>query len=649
MRPREAWRSQEAAPLGTAREGDEGPEAPDRGKAAGGGESPERAGAVTLLDSAILLAVVLGSLLLGLSFRKRAEGGLDDYFLAGRRLPWWAVGLSLVATTFAADTPLVVTGWVREEGIARNWIWWTMSISGILTAVLFSRLWRRVRVMTHVELVEHRYGGRPAAILRAVLGAYHATCVNTIVLAWVLLAGIKVLGALYPTVPPVPLAAAAAGLALAYTLTAGLWGIVATDVVQYVLVQAGAIIAAWFAVRAAGGLGALLDGVRAAGLESHLHMLPDPGPGGWASPSSWTPTFSAFVVLLAIGPWLRESADGSGTEVQRISASRSEGDASWGALLYQICHNVLRPWPWVLVALASLVLLPEMKDGEAAYPAMLLRTIPPGWLGLIIGSIALAFLSTVDTHINLAASYFTSDLYRRFLRPELGRREGLVVSRIASAAVVLLAALLALASESIGGLFTLFIRLSAGLGPIVVLRWFWWRGNAWTELAALGASILTALALHHLPPEVLRPALEPLLGSLFDPLRGPTHEGALLCVLVASLGVAIPVTLLTPPVPLERLVVFFRTARPVGFWGPVRRAAGESPQQAQTRRGEALAALVAFLSANALIWGSLTGSGGMLFGSRVAATGGLTVALAGALVLFLASRTGSRAPRPEPG
>lgn len=586
-------------------------------------------GGLHWIDWAILVVYFAAMQWIGVRYAARASKSLDEYFLSGRSLPWWIAGTSMVATSFSADTPLLISGWVRDFGIWKNWAWWCYAISGSLQVFLFARWWRRAGVMTKAELVELRYGGAESRILRGLLGGVHALVLNTLIMAWVMLAAAKIASALFAVPDWVSLTIASV-LAVSYSITAGLWGVVVTDVVQFALAMLGAAVLGWIAWGeiggSAGALAAVADG-RFSG--EMLRFFPAPGAGGPGSAAFWTSSFTALAVYLGVSWWAVENVDGAGAAVQRIAASKSERDGLLATLWFQVTHYALRPWFWIVVGLASVLILPTIEltaseagrvsaleertlvlahadghetrvaldaapasadwqpraevrvgdevvagqrlartDPELAYVVMLKRYLPIGLLGLVIASLVAAFMSTIDTHANLAASYFVNDVYRRFLAPAAELRHLLLVSRFASGSALLLAALIALVSDSIRDLFTLFLALLGGVGPVYLLRWVWWRVRASTELTAMLASIGATLFTKFAGPEgpfLFTWQLGPLApdGALSD-------EGRLVVVVSASILCALASLLLTRAPDPRALVEFYRRVRPIGAWGPVR-------------------------------------------------------------------------------
>src|SRR6185503_16841555 len=436
---------------------------------------------LTWIDWAVILVFIAYSLWIGLRYTRKASQSVEEYFLSGRTIGWWLAGTSMVATSFSADTPLVVSGWVREGGVGKNWVWWCFAVGGVLHVFFFARWWRRGEVMTKAELVELRYGGRGARFLRGSLGAIHAFVTNTITLCWVMLASAKILDVMFGLPKGYALVAASV-LTLLYTAASGFWGVLLTDQFQFVVAMLGMIllgVISWHAVDGMAGLTAA-QATGAVGPDM-LSFLPPPGPGSWLDASFWTAPITAIAVYLGVSWWAHESVDGTATAVQRISAARDERQGMLAMLWFNVAHYALRPWGWIATALASLVLLPTIEvrasiagtvraidaeesavvlapdsgqadvslslrpagssddwrpspvvevgkrvepgalvartDSEAAYVTMMGRYLPVGLLGLMVASLLAAFMSTVTTHINLAASYFVNDVYRRFVAP----------------------------------------------------------------------------------------------------------------------------------------------------------------------------------------------------------------------------------------
>jgi Na+/proline symporter len=535
------------------------------------------------LDWAVVAAYFALSLGVGLWFVRRAGSSTAEFFVSGRNLPWWLAGTSMVATSFSVDTPLLITGFVRTQGIQGNWIWWCFAIGGVFSAFVFAQLWRRTEVMTDVELTQLRYSGRPAAALRGFRAVYMTLYANCLTMAWVMLAMVKVFGTVFD-VGTLEATLFATTVTLAYSMLSGLWGVVVTDLVQFALAMLGAIVLAVFAVEAVGGIGPMLEGIRAIGGSDALSFLPRLADAGstastgnwWESLLSWSATpVATFLVLITLQWWANKNADGGAVVIQRMAASRDERESVLGTLWFQVANYALRPWPWILVALASLILYPTMDDPELAYPQAMVDYLPVGLLGLMLAAFLAAFMSTLTSYINLSAAYLVNDLYRPFLARDREDRHYVRAGRVASLIALAIGIVISFYATSISGLFLLLLTLGAGIGLVYVARWFWWRVNAWSEISAMVASSLLGAALQ-LSPEWGGPTF-PFAAKVFLNLIGST-------------AVWIAVTYATPPTSMDRLVEFYRRVRPPGWWGPVREAIGQPPR-ARTeglRRGLAL-------------------------------------------------------------
>ena len=634
---------------------------------------------LALLDWLIVAGYVVFALAVGLRLSRRASSSTDEFFVSGRTLPWWLAGTSMVATTFAVDTPLVITGWVRDFGIWKNWLWWCFAISSLLGVFVFARLWRRSGVLTKAELAELRYGGAGARALRASLGFLHAGVTNTITLCWVLLAAAKIADVLFQIDKAWALAIGCA-IALSYSLLAGFWGVVLTDLVQFVMAMVGALALATISWQAIGGLEGLT--ASSALTADTLRFVPMPGSGSPWAISFWTTPVAILAVNLGIGWWATEWVDGDAVVVQRVAASRDDRQGSLAVLWYAVAHYGLRPWPWILVALASLVILPTLHvqspvdgvvhsvdrqrvvitpaaggapvevslrpagsaddwyplptaglvagaelsqaqslartDSERAYVVMMLRYLPAGLLGLVVASLLAAFMSTIDTHVNLASSFFVNDLYRRFLQPHAAEGHYVLVARIAGLGVMTVAALLAYSADSISDLFTFLLAFLGGVGPVYVLRWLWWRVRASTEITAMVASALTTILVSGL-------RIPWRLGPL-SPDGELLHEARLLIVVAVSMTAALASMWLTRDPDPRSLVTFYERVRPVGWWAPVRALAAPAEAGPSSFRS-----VLGVFSGLALIYGALFGVGHLLLGSREGVVLGAAAFVVGAI------------------
>jgi SSS family solute:Na+ symporter len=504
------------------------------------------------LDWIAVIGYIVFAMAVGIYLTKRASKSTTDFYLAGRSLKWWVAGTSLVATSFAADTPLVVSGWVRSEGISYNWLWWGMAVGGSLTFVVLAAWWRRLEVTTDAEFIERRYSGKPASFLRGFYGCYHALITNTIVLTWVLLAMLKlvrvILGAEDDSYD-IYIVGGGLVLALSYSFLSGLWGVVVTDLMQFALAMFGAILLAYKSIDALGGFTAAQQAF-AELPRATTSIMPLANEDGlsWRNIAWWSQGFGAFFIFIGIQGWLNKNADGGGAGVQRYSASLDESHARKAALWFNIAHYCIRPWPWIIVGLASLILidpttLPIINgsvDHEAAYPMMMAQLLGPGLFGLLCASFLAAFMSTLDTHFNLASAYLVNDVYRRFIREDAPDKHYVWVGRFAEILIGIIAAVFALQADSIANLFTFSLSLMGGLGPALLLRWFWRRANVYTEFSALATSTTLTFATKWL---------------------GFEYPFSYMVVVLGSLAIATLVTLLTPPADEETLRRFYSTIR----------------------------------------------------------------------------------------
>jgi Na+/proline symporter len=561
---------------------------------------------VSPLDWVVVAGYLGGTLWLGLVLARRGSVSLAEYFVGGRAIPWWLAGASMAAITFNVDTPLYVAGLVARRGIAGNWEWWSFAFAHVTMAVLLARLWRRAEVMTDAELIEHRYSGRAAALLRATRAFVFGIPLNCIGIGYGMLAMRKVLVALgvtdvlgLPGDPQLWAVLLIVLVTLVYSAAAGLWGVVATDVLQLVLALAGALLVAGYALAEVGGLEAMRLRLAEAGRGDALRLVPRPGDA--ALP------VGTFLAYLTLQWWTYRGADGGGQFVQRLSSVRDERAAERAAVLFNVLNYVVRTWPWVVVGLAALVVLPALADPELAYPLMMLRYLPPGLLGLVFASLLAAFMSTVSTQVNWGASYAVRDLYQRFAARGAGDRQLVLVGRFASVVITVCAAAASFAMEDVGRVFRFLILFGNGTGAVLLLRWFWWRVNAWTEWAALVAGMALA---------ILTTAVPALATLSFGAKLAITAFGAM--------AVWLPVMLLTGPEPAAILDAFYARARPGGpGWAPVRARTAVAP-------GSSLAAdardTVAVL---AMVLGAMLALGGVVVASWAWGIGGVSAAAAG--------------------
>ena len=555
---------------------------------------------MTALDWTIVVVSILVSFVPAVWLARRAGSSTTEFFTSGRAAPWWLIGVSMVATTFSTDTPNLVTNLVRDGGVAANWAWWAFLLTGMLTVFFYARLWRRAGVLTDLEFYELRYGGRPAAWVRGFRAVYLGLFFNLVIMASVNLAAVKIANVLLGW-PMTQTLVVCAVLNVSFAAIAGLWGVLVTDMIQFGIAMTGSFAAAYYALQQpeVGGLAGLI--ARSDG--ATLRLLPDFG--------DWGLTLTIFVIPLTVqwwSVWYPGAEPGGGSYIaQRMLAARTERDAVWGTLLFNSAHYALRPWPWIIVALASMLVYPELSDIRAAmphvdpalvghdmaYPAML-RFLPAGLLGLMVAGLLSAYVSTISTHLNWGTSYLVHDLYRRFLRTEATEAHYVGVGRLVTALLMVLAALLTYVLDTARASFELLLSIGAGTGLLYLLRWFWWRINAWTEIAAMLTSFVLAA------------------GFFVATRRGGTiapHVSLLITVAVTTV-VWLAVAYFTPPTDRATLVNFYRKVRPAGRgWDAVRREAGVGPSP------DSLAhALLGWVLGCAFVYAALFGSGSFLYG-----------------------------------
>ncbi|MEM4658134.1 MAG: sodium:solute symporter family protein [Candidatus Methanosuratincola sp.] len=520
--------------------------------------------ALSLLDWAIVALYLAFSFLTGAYLARRAGRSMTDYFVSGRNLPWWALGTSMVATTFAADTPLVVTGWIRTGGIWKNWFWWNYLVSHVFIVFVFARLWRRAEVITDNELIELRYSGKPAAFLRGFKAFYFSTLFNFIVMGWVIRAMAKIMGVFFGFDATLAILICLA-VAIVYTTLGGLWGVVMTDVFQYAVAVLGTITLAAVVVSSAdiGGIGAFWAKVKTLG--SHASFFMTPSSGGHAGEGFFDSDFFVFLIYVSVIWWSSHNSDGGGYIIQRLSSARDEKNATLGMAWFAVNHYIVRFWPWVVVALASLIVYPDSSpaggDNEAMYVVMVKNFLGAGLRGLLFVTFLAAFMSTITTQLNWGVSYIIGDIYKRFIKPEATEAHYVLASRLCTVGFALVAGYVAFQIQDIGSAWIYLWAMSSGIGLVLVLRWFWWRINAWSEIVALSASLATITAVT---------AFVKLSGGQLK----MKHQ---ILVVPISIACSLAATLLTKPEPMSKLSSFYEKIRPWGFWKPVSRHLATQP------------------------------------------------------------------------
>ena len=563
---------------------------------------------------------------IGLYYSKKAGKSISEYFLSGRSLPWWLLGTSMVATTFSSDTPLAVTGIVIKDGVSGNWFWWNFMLGSALTVLFFAHLWRRAEVVTEVEFIDIRYSGRAARFLRGFKALYLGIPVSCITFGWVTLAMVKIIQIIFGT-SGVAALAICLGLTVFYTTLSGLWGVVATDMLLFGVAMLGSIILSVVSVEKAGGIGAVIETARALGAgtgKDYLSVFP---PLGQALPL-------AFFVALFVQWWAvyypGAEPGGGGWIAQRMLAGKDARHAVKGTLWFTIAHYVIRPWPWILTALAALVLFPGITGAapgemESAYPRMI-AFLPKGIMGLVVASLFAAFMSTIESIVNLSGSFLLNDFYRPFVRKNASEKHYVAASRVLVIFVSLLGAGFSYVLGSVKMGWQLVMELSAGIGLVLLLRWYWWRINAWSEIAALSASAATAVYLKIFPDNALVRGLG--RGLEKAGFRVDAWGVGILLIVAVTTVAWIAVTFLTKPDETDKLLAFYRKVRPGGVWGPIARLNGGAYKlQAAPFFGWGLAVLmILFL---------LLGLGKVIFISFGA---GAAYLAAGGLAAFLLSK-----------
>ena len=597
---------------------------------------------LSALDWWVLALYGVTILSVGLAFAHRAGRGTEEYFLAGRSMPWWLIGTSMVATTFSADTPNLVTDLVRTGGVSQNWVWWAFVITGMCTVFFYAKLWRRSGVLTDIGFYELRYSGRSAAFLRGFRAVYLGVFFNVMIMATVTLAAIKIGGVLLG-VGPYTVVLVAGTATVLYSATSGLWGVLVTDLLLFSVSMIGSVAAAIYALRLpeVGGLSGLMAH---ANVTDKLSFLPD-----FSNP---TTAAAVFIVPIAVQWWSTwypgAEPGGGGYVAQRMLAAKDEKNAMQATLWFSVAHYAIRPWPWILVGLASLIVYPTLSDltaafpnvdpsiigNDLAYPAMLVF-LPAGLLGLVVASLAAAYMSTISTHLNWGASYVVDDVYRRFLAPDREEKDYVVVARVSTVVLIVLASIVGLWLDTAMQAFQILLQIGAGTGLVFLLRWFWWRINTWSEISAMVISFLVAV----------------YFGFLHTPLGftkwDPSAE-LVVGVAVTTVGWLV-VTFLTPPVDTETLKDFHTRIQPLGKgWeavvprkrGPAQDGDVDTSQDAG-QGGELAAGLLSWFLGCVMVYAALFGTGFLLYGNMVWGLAGLILAaVAGWGVLKLLPRVG---------
>lgn len=564
------------------------------------------------IDWVIVIASLVVCFGPALFFGKRAGKSTTEFFASGRAVPWWLAGLSMVATTFSSDTPNLVTDIVRRNGVAGNWVWWAFVLTGVATVFFYARLWRRSGVMTDLEFYELRYSGKAASFVRGFRSVYLGLFFNCMIMATVNLAAVKIAGVLFGLDRWQTLAFVGA-LNVVFATHSGLWGVLVIDMVQFFIKMTAVIAAAYFAVTLpeVGGLSGLVDKLsHTAGPNgiNYLNILPD-------FSNNWDIAVAVFVMPIAVqwwAVWYPGAEPGGGSYIaQRMLASKSEKDSLGAVLFFNIAHYVLRPWPWILTGLASIIVYPELSDIQKAFPHLdpslighdtafpaMLKFLPVGFIGLMVGGLIAANSSTILTHLNWGASYLVHDFYRRFIKRDATEKHYVAAGRIVTVGLFLLSSSLVFVLDSAKDAFDLILQIGAGTGLLYLVRWFWWRVTAWCEVVAMVSSFVVSVTLFVLAK---------------NGIHYSTHVALLVTIAITTVC-WVATAFLGPQTDRETLINFYRKVRPFGpGWEAVRLEAGEQPGGAATGQNIPLA-LLGWVTGCAVIWSSLFTVGNVLYG-----------------------------------
>jgi Na+/proline symporter len=566
-----------------------------------------------LLDWIIIIAALLICFIPALFFGKRSGKNTSEFFASGRSVPWWLAGLSMVATTFSSDTPNLVTDIVRRNGVAGNWVWWAFVLTGVSTVFFYARLWRRSGVMTDLEFYEIRYSGKAASFVRCFRSLYLGFFFNCMIMATVNLAACKIAGIMFG-LPRWQTLVAVGLLNVIFATYSGLWGVLVIDMIQFFIKMTAVVAAAYFALQLpqVGGLSGLVDKLShttGPGGINYLNMLPD-------FSSNWDIAVAVFIMPIAVqwwAVWYPGAEPGGGSYIaQRMLASKTEKDALGAVLFFNVAHYVLRPWPWILVGLASIIVFPQLSDiqhafpnldpkllgHDIAYPAML-KFLPVGFMGLMVGGLIAANSSTILTHLNWGASYLVHDFYRRFIKKDGTEKHYVKAGRIATLILFVASSCLVFFLESAKDAFDIILQIGAGTGLLYLLRWFWWRINAWCEVAAMVSSFVVSIVLLILSRN----------GVVFS-----THIGLIITILFTTICWLLT-AYLGPQTDQKVLIDFYKKIHPFGpGWEPIRIAAGISKEDAKTKGENIPLGLLGWVAGCVTIWSALFTVGNFLYG-----------------------------------
>jgi SSS family solute:Na+ symporter len=582
-----------------------------------------------LIDWVIVLVTLLICFIPALFFGKRAGKNTSEFFVSGRAVPWWLAGLSMVATTFSSDTPNLVTDIVRQKGVAGNWVWWAFVFTGVATVFFYARLWRRSEVMTDLEFYELRYSGKAAGFVRGFRSVYLGLFFNCVIMASVNLAACKIANVLFG-MPRWQTLLSVGLLNVIFAAHSGLWGVLVIDMIQFFIKMTAVIAAAYFAVKHVGGLDVLVHKLSAPhanpdGRTLHyLNVLPD-------FSNNWDIAVAIFIMPLAVqwwATWYPGAEPGGGSYIaQRMLASKSERDSLGAVLFFNIAHYVLRPWPWIIVGLCSLLVYPQLSDIQAAFPNLdpkllghdiaypaMLKFLPVGFVGLMVGGLIAANSSTILTHLNWGSSYLVHDFYQRFIRKNATEKHYVLAGRLTTVGLFLVSAGTVYFMESAKANFDIILQVGAGTGLLYLLRWFWWRITAWCEVVAMASSFAVSVAL--------------LILKRNAGVNVNTYQALLITIAVTTLCWMLT-AFFGPQTDRATLVAFYKKVRPFGpGWRGIRQEAGISETEAAGSHENIPLVLLGWSAGCAVIWSSLFTIGNFLY-----ARNALALALLGAFVI----------------
>ena len=513
---------------------------------------------ISTLDWIIIFSFFALFILIGIYYSKRSGQSSKEFFLSGRDMPWWLLGISMVATTFSADTPNLVTNIVRDSGVSGNWAWWAFLITGMMTVFLYAKLWRRSNVLTDLEFYEIRYSGPESTFLRAFRAIYLGVFFNVMIMATVCLAGIKI-GGILLGLTPFQCVFYSSLITVIYSSLGGLRSVIITDLIQFVLAMVGSIWACYYLINLdqIGGLATLINNPL---IIEKLNFLPDF--------NDYDSLITILIIPIAVQWWAvwypGAEPGGGGYIAQRMLSAKDEKNAIYSTLLFNVAHYAIRPWPWILIALSSIIIYPQLSDisnqfpnvdksiigNDIAYPAML-SLLPAGLLGLVLASLAAAFMSTISSHLNWGASYISIDFYKRFIKKSATEKEIVLIGRISTVLLMVIAGFIALELQDALEAFRILLQIGAGTGSIFLLRWFWWRVNAYSEITGMIVSFALAIYFKWFHEDIFEFSFKP-------------HEELLLSIAITTSS-WILITLLTKPTKKEKLLEFYYKIKPYGI------------------------------------------------------------------------------------